>query len=131
VHSAPCSVLIARPGAGRWFPRRVVLGHDGSRAAAAAAEVAFGLEARFGSTVRTIAAASDTGALTIDGLRDAGTVEFERRPPVDALVAASYDADLVVVGSRGLRGARSLGSVSERVAHAAACSVLVVRGADA
>jgi nucleotide-binding universal stress UspA family protein len=32
-----------------------------------------------------------------------------------------------VVGSRGLQGMRSLGSVSERVAHEARCSVLVVR----
>ena len=47
--------------------------------------------------------------------------------PVDALVAAAADADLLVVGSRGLHGLRALGSVSERVAHRAGCSVLVVR----
>ena len=34
---------------------------------------------------------------------------------------------LVVVGSRGLHGLAALGSVSERVAHSAACSTLVVR----
>jgi nucleotide-binding universal stress UspA family protein len=33
------------------------------------------------------------------------------------------------VGSRGLHGLRALGSVSERVAHDASCSVLVVRTA--
>jgi nucleotide-binding universal stress UspA family protein len=32
-----------------------------------------------------------------------------------------------VLGSRGLRGVRALGSVSEQVGHEAACSVLVVR----
>jgi nucleotide-binding universal stress UspA family protein len=48
--------------------------------------------------------------------------------PVRALVAAAADADLVVVGSRGLHGLKSLGSVSERVAHDARCSTLVVRG---
>ena len=47
--------------------------------------------------------------------------------PVPALLAASADADVLVVGSRGLHGLRSLGSVSERVAHAAGCSTLVVR----
>jgi nucleotide-binding universal stress UspA family protein len=47
--------------------------------------------------------------------------------PVRALVAAAADADLVIVGSRGLHGVRSLGSVSERVAHEASCSVLVAR----
>jgi nucleotide-binding universal stress UspA family protein len=49
---------------------------------------------------------------------------------VDALVDASHEADLVVVGSRGLHGVQALGSVSERVAHRAVCSVLVVRGAE-
>ena len=48
--------------------------------------------------------------------------------PVDVLVASAADADLLVVGSRGLRGLKSLGSVSERVAHQARCSVLIVRG---
>jgi nucleotide-binding universal stress UspA family protein len=47
--------------------------------------------------------------------------------PVAALVAAAADADLLVVGSRGLHGLRALGSVSERVAHQAHSSVLVVR----
>ena len=47
--------------------------------------------------------------------------------PVPALVEAASCADLLVVGSRGLHGIRALGSVSERVAHEAACSVLVVR----
>jgi nucleotide-binding universal stress UspA family protein len=50
--------------------------------------------------------------------------------PVDALVSASRDADLLVVGSRGLHGFRSLGSVSERVAHQARSSVLIVRRGD-
>ena len=52
--------------------------------------------------------------------------EIDARP-VEALVAASHAADLLVVGSRGLHGAKALGSVSERVAHQAACSVLVAR----
>jgi nucleotide-binding universal stress UspA family protein len=51
------------------------------------------------------------------------------RRPADALVEASHGVDLVVVGARGLAGARALGSVSERVAHRAECSVLVVRSA--
>jgi nucleotide-binding universal stress UspA family protein len=50
--------------------------------------------------------------------------------PARALVAAAADADLVVVGSRGLHGVKSLGSVSERVAHKAPSSVLIVRNGD-
>lgn len=54
--------------------------------------------------------------------------EWAPGDPVVNLVDASIQADLVVMGSRGLHGARSLGSVSERVAHRAHSSVLVVRG---
>ena len=39
----------------------------------------------------------------------------EELSPVEALVNASTESDLVVVGSRGLHGLRALGSVSERV----------------
>ncbi|MBI2162004.1 MAG: universal stress protein [Candidatus Rokubacteria bacterium] len=44
--------------------------------------------------------------------------------------AASCDADLVVVGARGLGGMKRLllGSVSERVLHDARCPVLIVKG---
>ena len=41
--------------------------------------------------------------------------------------ARDDDATLIVLGSRGRRGLRALGSVSERVAHRVPCSVLVVR----
>jgi nucleotide-binding universal stress UspA family protein len=49
---------------------------------------------------------------------------------VDAIVgtAASVGADLVVVGSKGMRGARRvLGSVPNSVAHRAPCAVLIVK----
>ena len=48
----------------------------------------------------------------------------------DALcdVAANVGADLIVVGSRGMTGARRvLGSVPNSVAHNATCSVLIVQ----
>jgi nucleotide-binding universal stress UspA family protein len=108
LHRAPCSVLVARTGAdGAWAPRTIVVGTDGSPAADAALVAADVLKARFGATVTP---------LTVD----AGRVAH-------ALVEAARDADLLVVGSRGTHGARSLGSVSERVAHEAPCSVLIVR----
>lgn len=48
--------------------------------------------------------------------------------PAQALVDASHDADLVVVGSRGSGGFATLlvGSVSNQVAHHAVCPVVIV-----
>ena len=128
LHSAPCSVLIARrrPG-GEPLPRRIVVGVDGSDESALAAAVAFGLGERFGVEARPIAARGGTSfdLARVDAI--ARGVRVEEGSPVDALVAGSEAEDLLVVGSRGLHGARALGSVSERVAHKAPCSVLVVR----
>ncbi|HEX7256207.1 MAG TPA: universal stress protein [Gaiellaceae bacterium] len=127
IHKAPCSVLVARtPLTG--FPSVIVVGLDGSAESIAAYETAKALADRFDSKLEPVVASAgedvDLGEvqrLVPDRVR--GTSE----DPVEALVAASAGADLVVVGSRGLRGVRALGSVSERVAHQAACSVLIVR----
>ena len=45
----------------------------------------------------------------------------------DAIARVGESVDLIVMGARGLKGAKALGSVSERVAHKSASSVLVVR----
>lgn len=49
--------------------------------------------------------------------------------PADALVEAAEDADLLVVGSRGLGGFSGLmlGSVGQQAAHHAPCPVVIVR----
>ena len=51
--------------------------------------------------------------------------------PADALLSLceQVDADLLVIGNRGMHGARRflLGSVSSRCAHHAGCSVLIVQ----
>jgi nucleotide-binding universal stress UspA family protein len=61
-------------------------------------------------------------------------VEVEVHPrkgdPADALlaVAKDNDADLIVVGNRGMTGARRvLGSVPNKVTHHADCNVMVVK----
>jgi universal stress protein A len=130
VHDAPCSVLIARPAAeAERFPRAIVVGVDGSPASLDAQRVAEELGARFGARVTVLAA---TGAseeeIDVEELTRGG-LEFQHaeEKPVPALVEASTSADLLVVGSRGLRRVRALGSVSERVAHQAHCSLLVHR----
>jgi nucleotide-binding universal stress UspA family protein len=59
---------------------------------------------------------------------DAEPVEAQGDPGT-AIVEAAKDADLIVVGSRGLNPVQRilLGSVSSKVVHRAACDVLVVR----
>jgi nucleotide-binding universal stress UspA family protein len=127
IHRARCSVLVARP-AENGFPRRIVVGVDGSVESAAAYAAARYLAERFDTELRALVAWGGKGVnerlvavITEGDHDDCGAA------PVDALTKAATDADLVVVGSRGLHGMRALGSVSERVAHSASCSALVVR----
>jgi nucleotide-binding universal stress UspA family protein len=120
-------VLIARAtrDAERW-PRSIVVGVDGSAESSAAAEAARALSERTGGSVRFVAATgghADLGAAA----RIGAEVEEHEGRPLDVLDVLSERADLVVVGSRGLKGARAIGSVSERLAHQARCSVLAVR----
>jgi nucleotide-binding universal stress UspA family protein len=128
LHEAPCSVLIARPcGEPERFPRSLVAGFDGSDASLEALAVARDLADRSNSALRIVAAAGGE-KLPLDPIREhAPDANLDHRPPVDALLAESADADLVVVGSRGLHGLAAIGSVSERIAHQAKSSVLVVR----
>ena len=126
LHKAPCSVLVARPCDRDAFPQAIVVGHDGSADADRALAAARALAQRCGGSVRVLT--SLAGKLADHGLLGEVGVTTVAEPPVVALVDASRDADLLVVGSRGLHGVGALGSVSERVAYDAACSVLVVRG---
>jgi nucleotide-binding universal stress UspA family protein len=64
----------------------------------------------------------------------AGDVEVEVHAPkgdaADSLIDAAkqHDADLIVLGSRGMRGPRRvLGSVPNKVSHHAPCDVLIVQ----
>lgn len=124
VHDAPCSVLVARADAdSEGFPRRIVVGVDTSDVSSEAAVVAESLALATGAELRRLTA---TGGKPLP--RDAAiSAELDSRAPVEALVDAGKDCDLLVVGSRGLHGLAALGSVAERVAHRAPCSVLVVR----
>jgi nucleotide-binding universal stress UspA family protein len=58
------------------------------------------------------------------------TTHALERDPVDALldVAEEVGANMIVVGSKGMHGARrfSIGSVPNKVSHRARCNVLIV-----
>jgi nucleotide-binding universal stress UspA family protein len=106
VHDAACSVLVAR-GANGEFPRTIVVGVDNSEPSLRALALGRVLSRRTGAPLDPVHVLDSSPATT--------------------LVERTTAEDLLVVGSRGVRGLRSLGSVSEAVAHRAPCSVLVVR----
>jgi nucleotide-binding universal stress UspA family protein len=130
LHDAPCSVLVARgpEDAGGW-PRSVVVGVDGSDLSFRAHELATAIADRLDVPLRALLSIYGRSGYDLETARTRiSGLEEREGEAVDALVRTAGAADLVVVGSRGLRGLRALGSVSERVAHNADCSVLVVRG---
>ena len=127
VHRSRCSVLVARP-TGDGFPGRIVVGVDGSVESAAAYAAARYLAERFDAELHALVAwggkrVSERLVTAVTG----GEHTHSPETPAEAIAHAAETADFVVVGSRGLHGLSSLGSVSERVAHAVGCSTLVVR----
>jgi nucleotide-binding universal stress UspA family protein len=126
LHRARSSVLVARPTSDvDSFPSSVVVGYDGSAGAEAALLAGRDVADRFRAGLKVIAA-GEAAEIESDALADL-VVERHERDALKVLLDASTGADLVVVGSRGLHGVRALGSISERIGHRAACSVLVVR----
>jgi nucleotide-binding universal stress UspA family protein len=127
IHRAPSSVLVVRQ-AKDSFPQRILVGVDGSVESAAAYAAARYLAERFDAELHPLVAWGGKGVSErlVAAITD-GEHEDRHEAPSYALTDAAERADLVVVGSRGLHGMRALGSVSERVAHAAACSALIVR----
>jgi nucleotide-binding universal stress UspA family protein len=129
IHKAPCSVLVARrKNESDRFPSKIIVGVDGSPESASAYAVARQLAERFDAELSPVVAHGGKAVepQLVDLIVDHDREELPDEP-VAALLAAAADADLLVVGSRGLGGLRSLGSVSERVAHQAHSSVLIVR----
>jgi nucleotide-binding universal stress UspA family protein len=77
----------------------------------------------------------ETLRLAAEGAREGGVgqvaVHARQGDPADAIldVAEEQGADLVVVGNKGMTGAKRflLGSVPNKVSHHAPCSVLIIR----
>lgn len=159
LHHAPCPVAVVH-ASDHAEHRRIVVGADGSPGATAALEWAFTEARLRGAVVHVVtayeepwgaAAGGHAGPELIVELRAALADDAERRievvraaapedieitgeavfgPPGQALVEAAADADLLVVGSRGRGGFKSLllGSVSQHCAAHAGGVVVVVRG---
>ena len=139
VHRASVPVLVARPAPGAApFPQEILLATDGTPEADAATGVAVRLATRH--VARVAIAACGTAAIARHHVAEVVTtiqVATGVEPVVlgepgsvpEAIVAAAdvVGASVIVIGSRGRTGPAAVGSVSERVAHRAPCSVLVVR----
>jgi nucleotide-binding universal stress UspA family protein len=76
----------------------------------------------------------ETLSVAAQGLRDAGVqviTHAREGDPADAIldVAEEEQADLIVVGNKGMTGAKRflLGSVPNKVSHHAPCSVMIIR----
>lgn len=144
LHRSTVPVLAARRNAGEeeWYPRTVIAASDGSAQAAAAMDLVGRIAASHASFVllasvgRDLKDADSRRALAAQaaGIEEAcGREVVLLTPEGDAheqilALAREHAASLIVLGSRGRSGLRALGSVSERVAHRAPCSVLVARG---
>jgi len=151
------SPVPATPLGAEASSRRIVVGVDGSPGAGWALRWSVGEARRTGAVLDVIASSVFAGltgyavSIETDVLGAARQIARDAQvqvgsqaedvtvltsvsgdPPAVALVDASRDADLVVVGAKGHHGLRGLllGSVSLYVARNAYCPVAVVRHAD-
>jgi nucleotide-binding universal stress UspA family protein len=128
----------------------IVVGTDGSDTATQAVREAVDMAAALGARLELVSAYApvpeqrlrserrdapeDVLAQAADIAREAGvsaTTHARQGDPADAIldVAEELGADLLVVGNKGMTGAKRflLGSVPNKVSHHSPCSVLIVR----
>lgn len=135
--TSPVPALVARGSPELGFPGVVLVGTRGiedRHAAVVAANIVAAHDTRVvlahagrsDSALRQALAEQAADVLEITG-KDPVVVSVDG-PPLDRLLgmASSIGAGLVVLGSHGRRGPRPLASLSDRVAHHATCSVLVL-----
>ena len=119
--------------------QKVLVGSDGSKTAALAVDRAVELAQAFGASLTILTAGTGKGARQVverEAGRHAGAgVDIDTRivgrDPATALVdvAEEGDYDLLVLGNKGMTGARRfvLGSVPNKVSHHVHRSILIVR----
>ena len=140
VHRSPVPVLLARrPSGDAEFPQTILVSADSEAQAGEALRLAAAIAAEHDAQVAVVAAGTHGSGerhvlaeelATLAGALGVERIVVDGRGPAHAAIcsaAATVRASLIIVGSRGLSGVRAAGSVPERVAHEAGCSVLVVR----
>jgi nucleotide-binding universal stress UspA family protein len=138
-HYSDKPLLVARGEAEKNFPRSILLATDGSSVSWPVARTAMKLTQaqhselrllyvpdgmhpeRYREVQKQVELAKEVTGASPGLLADPGPVATR----IDE-VARTTHPSLIVIGKRGLRGVRALGSVSERVLHKSPCSVLVV-----
>jgi nucleotide-binding universal stress UspA family protein len=143
--NAPCDVLLTRPRDDSSWPtdappyRRILIATDGSVTADRAARKGYALAKRLGAGVSLVFVGHPkTGELIVEDTiaTMGGEVEHTDRvllegDPAEEIMRAAdkQSADLIVVGNRGMTGARAvlLGSVPMTVAEYALKDVLIAR----
>lgn len=138
-HHAAGDVLIARTAADTpvALPESIVIGTDGSATATRALERGLALAAatKAAVTVLTAGLGRRSDSVLDDAARraDEAGVTYETvaasGEAADELAAAGEQADLVVVGSKGMTGAARflLGSVPNKISHHVTADLLIVR----
>ena len=146
-HFAPCDLLIVdttrsdRTKRADLGYKKMLVGTDGSPTASEAARKTFELAMLLRSTVTLVYVGDPVvGAITLEetakGRPEGVKVEplVAQGEPADALVqvAEAADIDLIIVGNKGMSGARRflLGSVPNQVAHYAPTDVLIAKTVD-
>jgi nucleotide-binding universal stress UspA family protein len=139
-HRTERPLMIAREASlAEGFPTGILFAGDGSEGSWAPARFAAGLAARLDQSLQVVyvddGKQPDAEAVLDDQMQEIRSVTG-REPSLtrgtgaatDQIVEAAKErsSSLIVCGRRGLKGIRSLGSVSERVVHQAECSVLLV-----
>ncbi len=122
----------------------IVVGTDGSDTATQAVREAIDVAGAVGATLELVSAYAPVPekrqeveaslADAADLARAAGVnvnTHARQGDPADAIldVAEEQNADLVIIGNKGMTGAKRflLGSVPDKISHHSPCSVLIVR----
>jgi nucleotide-binding universal stress UspA family protein len=147
-HFASCDLLIvdtaryeSARGRSQRVYKRIVTGTDGSPTASEATRKAFELAMLFEAEVTLVYAAGDpiVGAILLEETAAARPDGVDVKPrvvegePAQTIcaVAEMEGAGLIVVGNKGMAGARRfLGSVPNNVAHHAPTDVLIAKTVD-
>ena len=143
-HGAERPLLISRESPGSAaFPENILVASDGSRGSWEPVRAAARLAASFDASVDVVHVTD--GKHDVDdetlGAQLAEIAEATGHEPELAKrdghatkeivdTAKAKDSSLIVTGRRGLRGLKSLGSVSERIVGGAECSVLLIPVGD-